>query len=242
MKKRINLVLQGKGGVGKSLVSSLLAQYLFTQNNGEPVFCADTDPVNRTFASYRALNVKVVNILNADANIDQRVFDELIEKLATIKQVSVIDNGAATFIPLSSYLLENNVVSTLAGFGKEVIIHCVITGGQAIFDTLSGLKSILESQPAQVVVWKNNFFGEVLMNGESIESLPLMRKHKQKILGFVNLEKLNPDTFGKDMQIMITDKMTFEEAMVSDKFTMMPRQRLKTIQRNINEQLKNIGL
>jgi P-type conjugative transfer protein TrbG len=49
----IHLTLQGKGGVGKSLVASVLAQYLKEQ--GKDVRCIDTDPVNRTFAQYSAL-------------------------------------------------------------------------------------------------------------------------------------------------------------------------------------------
>ena len=49
----IHLTLQGKGGVGKSLVASLLAQY-FGERKGF-VRCIDTDPVNRTLAQYSAL-------------------------------------------------------------------------------------------------------------------------------------------------------------------------------------------
>ncbi len=44
----IHLTLQGKGGVGKRLVASVLAQYL--REKGKEVRCIDTDPVNRTFA------------------------------------------------------------------------------------------------------------------------------------------------------------------------------------------------
>ena len=47
----IHLTLQGKGGVGKSLVATVLAQYL--REKGKDVRCIDTDPVNRTFAQYR---------------------------------------------------------------------------------------------------------------------------------------------------------------------------------------------
>ena len=48
----IHLTLQGKGGVGKSLVAAVLAQYL--KSAGRDVRCIDTDPVNRTFAQYAA--------------------------------------------------------------------------------------------------------------------------------------------------------------------------------------------
>ena len=49
----IHLTLQGKGGVGKSLIASVLAQY--HRQTGLDVRCIDTDPVNRTFAQYGAL-------------------------------------------------------------------------------------------------------------------------------------------------------------------------------------------
>ena len=44
----IHVSLQGKGGVGKSLIASVLAQYFITQ--GHRVQCIDTDPVNHTLS------------------------------------------------------------------------------------------------------------------------------------------------------------------------------------------------
>jgi Mrp family chromosome partitioning ATPase len=46
----IHLTLQGKGGVGKSLVASILAQYF--RHRGAEIHCLDTDPVNQTFSRY----------------------------------------------------------------------------------------------------------------------------------------------------------------------------------------------
>ena len=70
----INIILQGKGGVGKSLISSLLAQYLLTKSKN-PVFI-DTDPVNATFAGYQTLGVPVthINILQ-DGKVNPREHD-----------------------------------------------------------------------------------------------------------------------------------------------------------------------
>ena len=82
----IHLVLQGKGGVGKSLVAALLAQYL-AQDKAAALLCADTDPVNDTFARYGAFGAQRVKILNADKNIDARAFDGLIE---TVRDVAAV--------------------------------------------------------------------------------------------------------------------------------------------------------
>jgi len=53
----VHLSLQGKGGVGKSLVASLLAQY-FKQRKGMTVRCIDADPVNQTLAQYKELGAQ----------------------------------------------------------------------------------------------------------------------------------------------------------------------------------------
>ena len=64
----IHLTLQGKGGVGKSLVASILAQYL--RDKGKDVRCIDTDPVNRTFAQYAALGADRLNLRDEHNRIE----------------------------------------------------------------------------------------------------------------------------------------------------------------------------
>lgn len=51
----INLTLQGKGGVGKSYITSIFAQYI-KDYKGVEISGADTDPVNRSFAAFKSLN------------------------------------------------------------------------------------------------------------------------------------------------------------------------------------------
>lgn len=237
----IHLVLQGKGGVGKSLVAALLAQYLSTDKTA-PLLCADTDPVNDTFARYGAFGTKRIQILNADKNIDARAFDGLIETVLAHEGNCVIDNGASTFIPLSAYLRENSVVELLQESGKKVYIHTVLTGGQAMDDTLMGLNALLASQAAPVVVWENEFFGEVARDARRFTDSKLYERNKARIAGIVTLHKRNQDTFGKDMELLVSNKLTFDEAMASSVFSLMPRQRLKIIQKSVFEQLAALAL
>ncbi|SDP78768.1 nucleotide-binding protein [Desulforhopalus singaporensis] len=114
----IHLILQGKGGVGKSFVSSLLAQYLIDRE--EKVACFDTDPVNATFSAYKSLQVHKLDILE-DENINSRLFDSLIEQLLQLPDDSsaIIDNGAASFIPLASYISENMVPDLIRESGHD---------------------------------------------------------------------------------------------------------------------------
>src|SRR3546814_4538531 len=94
--KHVNLILQGKGGVGKSFIASLLTQH-YIGRQVTPA-CIDTDPVNQTFAGYKAFTAKRLELMR-DGNIDPRAFDQLIEGIMTAPEdaVFIVDNGAATF-------------------------------------------------------------------------------------------------------------------------------------------------
>ena len=68
----IHMALQGKGGVGKSLISAILSQYL--SSKGQDVCGIDVDPVNQTFSEYQGLRVECLNLLR-EGSIDQRGFN-----------------------------------------------------------------------------------------------------------------------------------------------------------------------
>ncbi|AQX20907.1 hypothetical protein Bcsk_002470 [Bartonella sp. CDC_skunk] len=107
----IHMTLQGKGGVEKSSVDSLLMQYLLERK--VEVKGIDTDPVNQTFASYKNFNVTHLKLLDQSVVIP-RNFDTLMEELLNSKCQYVIDNGATTFLPLAYYLKENEAFDMLA--------------------------------------------------------------------------------------------------------------------------------
>jgi CO dehydrogenase nickel-insertion accessory protein CooC1 len=56
----VHLILQGKGGIGKSLVASWLAEFLI--GRGQPVCCIDGDPVNRSLGQYKALGAEKLDL------------------------------------------------------------------------------------------------------------------------------------------------------------------------------------
>ncbi len=165
--KNVHFTLQGKGGVGKSLISSLIVQFL--RSRAEPVAAVDTDPVNATLAGYRAFDTDRLELMEGGSLVE-RNFDQLIEKVVAEDTHFVIDNGAASFIPLSYYLAENDAINVIAENGKQVVIHTVITGGQAIRDTLAGFDSLAEQLPegTKLVVWLNEFFGDIEAEGKDV--------------------------------------------------------------------------
>ncbi|AIC11746.1 conjugal transfer protein TraL (plasmid) [Xylella fastidiosa subsp. morus] len=236
----IHFTLQGKGGVGKSLVSSLLAQY-FNSIDGCTVKCVDTDPVNQTLSNYKALNAQHIQLMNG-SKINERNFDHLMERLMTEEGIFVVDNGASSFVPLSNYLIENNAISMLKESGRNVFIHSVLTGGQALMDTLAGFKSLAEQADTNnIVIWLNEYFGAIEANGKTFTEMKVYTENAHKVRGIVRIIERNQDTFGKDMEVMASKKLTFSEVLSGTDFTLMAKQRIKTVQRELNEQLDAIG-
>lgn len=238
----IHLTLQGKGGVGKSLIAAVLAQYL--RQTGLDVRCIDTDPVNRTFAQYIALKADRLCLRDEHNRIDQRSFDALMERFLSEDDATfVVDNGASTFLPLWHYLLENNALDYLRQHGRRVVVHTVVTGGQALMDTLNGFHELAQTtQDRNIVVWINEYFGRVEAEGKKFSDMAAYRENAEKVCGAVVFTKRNQDTFGRDLEEMIAAKLTFDEAIGSSRLPIMAKQRLKVVQRDLFEQLGSIGL
>lgn len=234
----IHLVLQGKGGVGKSYVSSIIAQHQLSKE--KKLVCLDTDPVNKTFFQYSALNVQKIELME-EMKINNRNFDQLITLLMDDGDF-VIDNGAASFIPLSNYLLENNVMGVLNEMGKTVYIHTVITGGQGTVDTVNGLQTLIErfGEHAKIICWLNHFFGPIEYNGKSFEQMKVYQNNKDKIEGMITISQKTSETFGYDVKTMLQNKLTFNEAIESPDFQLMAKQRIKIVQRELWQQLDTI--
>src|SRR6266567_2513858 len=207
----IHIALQGKGGVGKSLISAILSQYL--SSKGQDVCGIDADPVNQTFSEYGGLRVECLNLLR-EGSIDQREFDLLMERFLKEEGTFVVDTGASTFIPLWHYILENHALDHLRQKGKRVFIHSVITGGQSLNDTLSGFEALAETtREKNLVVWLNEYFGPVLHHGAPFKEMVVYKKHADKVHGSVAIVRRTADTFGRDVEEMIRQKMTFHEAL-----------------------------
>lgn len=241
---QVDFILQGKGGVGKSLIASLLTQYYGTRELGP--LGIDTDPVNATFAGYKAFGAEVLTIMEGD-EINTRAFDQLVERLIEQgekgRQVAVADNGASTFVPLCSYMLQNGVVPLLAEAGHSVRFHTVITGGQAFLDTLQGFVTLASNFPdVPLVVWINEYFGPAKHNGKSFEETKAYRDHAGRVHAMVTVPSVKPETFGHDMNKMITRRLTFAEAETSPDFGLMERQRLKMMWRNLQAQMDRARL
>lgn len=75
MKNSINFILQGKGGVGKSFATAILAQYFIDENHMDNIVVGDTDPVNTTTVKVKRLNADLIQITE-NSKVIQSKFDQ----------------------------------------------------------------------------------------------------------------------------------------------------------------------
>lgn len=235
MNNDIHIGLQGKGGVGKSWQASLLAQVLAAMDT--KLLAIDTDPVNQTLSRYESLPVRSLEILTAHKQINTRAFDQMVDWMIEHDGPVVVDNGATSFVPATGYLVENDTIGLLAAHKRRVILHCVITGGQALDDTIIGLRTLLKNTAAPIVVWLNEFHGPIQKDGKTFIESETYSEYQGRILGIVTLTQRNAETFGRDISDMTSRFQTFAEALADPTLGHAQKNRLRQTWDDIAGQL-----
>lgn len=244
---RVHMVMQGKGGVGKTLVSTLLAQYFLSR--GKKISCFDTDPVNTSFAGYRSLNVKVLELMEDD-EIKPRNFDTLIEDIANSDADEIIvDNGASSFVPLSLYLIDNDIASVLADMNIEICLHSIIAGSQALLDCINGFNALIKNMTKNgkpdnlcFFVWLNTFQGAIQIENKNFFEMKCYKNNSDSIKAVLELPELKKDTFGADFTEILKNKQTFSEGYSDTTKNIMVRQRLKNLEKKLFKVIEEGGL
>src|SRR5882762_9383079 len=102
----VHIALQGKGGVGKSLVSAILSQYL--SSKGQDVLAIDADPVNQTLSEYQGLAVSCLNLFKRETPSESNLFAALVavrgtgqEPAVSSEVTSKTSGGALSNFPVS---------------------------------------------------------------------------------------------------------------------------------------------
>jgi hypothetical protein len=234
MKNSVHFVLQGKGGIGKTLVSTFIAQYINDRNPGT-LKTFDTDQENATLAAYKGLNVTPIDVMNEDRTINRKMFDKMMLDILATDENVVIDNGANTFSPLMSYLMENQFIDLLQDSGKDVYIHSIIGGGDNLKDTVSGFASLAKQTSCPMIVWLNE---NASWGGtDNFIDSDVFVKNSENVRGIVLLQGRNSDTFGDDIKRMQKARLTLNEIMENPDFNVLERSRLNSVFRDVYKKL-----
>ena len=240
MQNTVHFILQGKGGIGKTLVSTILAQWMMTKDES-PLRCYDTDQENPTFSRYKAMQVKHVPVMTEARTIDPKRFDALMIDILQEEGNCVIDNGANSFSPLMAYLIENDAFALLQESGRNVYIHTIVGGGDTLHDTATGFVATARATAVPLVLWENEHFGLLQSaSGKLFAESQTFSEHAARVKGRVRLCQRNPDTFGADIKKMNTARLTLQEVLQNERFNIMEKQRIKVVYRDIFGQLDQV--
>ena len=235
----VHMILQKKGGVGKSMISSFLMQYLKEQ--GHKVYGLDTDPTNKTFAEFTELEVAKLEILDRNDDIDPRRFDALVESICKLKPTEhiVIDTGSSCYPSLFAYLKHNNPFGLIKAAGHQVFLHTPVTGGSDVISTTDCLDQLVTTFPdMDFILWKNRYHGELVIDDRPFDQFKVYPKIKKNLVGTIEIPHKNPATFGKDVEILMAKKHTFKAA-INSSLPLMARQRLAIFWRETCEAMKD---
>jgi len=233
------VTIQGKGGIGKSFVSLLFAQYL--QDKKTPVSLIDTDSVNPTLSQFKALAVRHLQ-LSHEHVIDPRALDALIAHVQNAPNDAnvIVDVGSSGFETLMAYEAENQVFALLQAMGHQVAINTIIAGGPDARETIKGTMAIMDATAVPILLWLNAHLGPLQIAGNPIQEADFLTERQARILGTVVLHQRTQATFGKDIQDMLSRRLTFQEVMHA--FDLMPRTRIKRLKEDVWSQLDEVPL
>jgi hypothetical protein len=234
----IHLVCQSQGGVGKTLISVLLTQYL--RDRGHPVRAYDLDPCSNTFASFEALEVMQPDLWSADAlGLNTAVFDPFLETLMVSQDEVVVDISSRAFLSWIAYLHHTDWVVPFQEAGQVICIHLAVVGGMRLRETVSDLEYHAEhfAPSCPLVVWLNDFFGPIVFKGVDFESMPAYEARRHHIQGLVYLPICPQKGYEDDMTPIFTDRLTFDACFALNGLGVMQKHRLRQFQQQLYRQL-----
>jgi hypothetical protein len=232
---RLDIIAQGKGGVGKTACAAYLTQHLM---QSQQVLCIDADSNNPSFSAFKAFDARKIFLAYGD-EINPREFDAMIEAVAeSDADTAVIDVGSSSFGPLLSYMRQNEVIPMLEEMGHTVRFHVIIAGGASLDDTVASFAGLCKFFPdVELVVWLNGYFGEPTRNGKRFDKTPIYEANAHRIFGVVEIPPVKKDTFGHDLEAMMGARQTFDERIALDSIPIMTKQRLKMVWRDLQGQM-----
>lgn len=229
-----HVVGSSETGVGKSVCASYLAQEFLAR--GLSVAAIDCDEFNPTLGKYTALNAETLALTGTfDKRVERRKFEK-VSTLLLSKQhdVVVMDSGAHLFVPLVAHVAEFAVAELLKSAGIDCFMHLPIAAGHtgeslrnAIADAARAL-----GRSWNVVLWQNEHSGPVDVQ----PFLKILRESGMDKARVVRLQELSY-YHNEDVQEMLGQHLTFDEALARAKTNVAMQSRILTVRRCVSEAL-----
>lgn len=242
----VHFILQPKGGVGKSYVASILAQYLL--DKGINVEGFDLDPSNPTFSEYATLPVSRFNLLEDKKGLGQdqvrqidnnkfNAFTEAIQNAEADTEL-IVDCGSSAFIPVINYLKRFRIEEWFASLNHPVVVHSLIKGGGEMIETLEATDTLLKQFPeSPFVLWLNEYQFPVTIQNKSFIETPIYKAHSKRIIDAIPLPQYTSGFLSGDLDKMIEARLTLKEALEKGAFNILSQRALFLYKKDLWERL-----
>lgn len=235
-KTPIHIIMQGKGGVGKTVIAWLFYQHQFEHQLKSKII--DIDPVNATFSQFKAIPVKHLAMYDEHQTLMPNKLDAWATSIIEDPLPTLVDGAASTFVPLLSYMIDSGLPELFADLELDLNIHVPIAGGPAQTDTLGGLASLIKHlSPANFYIWLNFHSGliEHTKANKKLEfqEMKVYQDNQDRIAGIIRLPKYQ-QLKADDLAAMLKNRHIFSEvADHPDLYSILSRSRLKLIQQDL---------
>jgi hypothetical protein len=223
MQKQINLVLNGKGGVGKSFFSTNFIQYL--KDEKMPHVAIDTDNENSTLKRF-CPEARFVNLANL------RELDKLVVAVETARLV-VVDCRAASTDVFVNYFAELTVFDILNSMGAALTVVSPINHDLDSVEQINAIAKAFNNRCRYLVV-KNQAFSEHFTIYDA------SRTRKRLVNELAAKEMIMPKLHDWLVALLQQANLPVGQGIQHQKFSLMDRQRLKNWQRQFHEQITTV--
>jgi hypothetical protein len=224
----IHLIGGEKGGVGKSLMARVLAQYMIDRQL--PFLGFDTDrshgALMRFYSAY-ASPIEINKVESLDAIVEAAV-DQAGRRI-------LVDLAAQTHDSLASWMEEAGVVSLADEMGMKIYYWHVMDTGKDSVDLLRRLLDRFGSGLAYVLVRnqvRGNDFSTLEQSGEQARAISLGAN-------VVSVKKLNEHVI---QQIDAASSSFWQAKADKDGLGLMDRQRVKMWLRDVYREIDDVGV
>jgi hypothetical protein len=145
----LNFIGGEKGGVGKSVVSRVLAQYFI--DKGRPFTGFDTDRSHTSFTRFYSDYASPV-IVDSYEGLDRLVEAFEDQSVGSEQKSVIVDLAAQTAAPLTRWIKDSDLFSVMKELGIAVNVWHVADAGKDSVDLLGRLLNTFEDGPNYIVV------------------------------------------------------------------------------------------
>ena len=222
MKKQLNLILNGKGGVGKSFLAVNFIQFL--KDKSVQFIACDSDNENSTLKRFHPES-EFINLAQP------RSLDEMFRSMERT-DLAVVDCRAASTDVFLQYFTAIDIPSVLRTLDARLTLLMPVNHEADSLDQVQRVVEAMANQ-ARFVIIRNQVHGEAFtLYDQSSVRVRLLKKLGAKEITMARMEDWLVEGLNRT-------NLTITAAAKHESFYLLDRQRLVTWQRRLYEQIES---